>query len=196
MSSQNSNLDPNSGQEKNKDIQGAEKIKDKNKDGRKSEGTEMNINPKEDESEKCKKQAEENLAGWQRTKADFLNYKKDQEKFLGKFRKYVNEDMIIKLLPTIDSFNLATEHLPENLKDNDWAKGIMCIKSQFDNFLKDAGVEEIKSVGEKFDPSSFESVSEEESAKEEGTIIAEVQKGYKMFGKVIRAGKVRVVKKR
>ncbi len=197
-SSQNSNLDPNSEQEKkDEDIQGAEEIKDENIDERKDKEIEINnIIQEESELEKCKKQAEENLAGWRRAKADFLNYKKDQEKFLGEFRKYANEDVIIKLLPTIDSFNLAIEHLPEDLKNNDWAKGIMCIKSQFDNFLKDAGVEEIKSIDEKFDPSSFESVGEEESDKEEGTIIAEVQKGYKMFGKVIRAGKVKVAKKK
>lgn len=175
MSTQNPNLDSNSKEEK----------------------TEINnITREESELEEYKKQAEENLAGWQRAKADFLNYKKDQEKFLGEFRKYASEDLIIKLLPTIDSFNLAAEHLPPDLKNNDWAKGIICIKSQFDNFLKDAGVEEIKSIGEKFDPNLFESVGEEESDKEEGIIISEIQKGYKMFGKVIRAGKVKAAKKK
>lgn len=155
--------------------------------------------PKKDlkqELEECKKQVEENLAGWQRAKADLVNYKKDQEKYLEEFRKYASEDMIIKLLPTIDSFELATKHLPKDLKDSDWAKGMICIKNQFDNFLKDVGVEEIKSVGEKFDPSLFESVGEEESDQEEGIIIAEIQKGYKMFGKVVRVGKVKVAGKK
>ena len=147
------------------------------------------------ELEECKRQSEENLAGWQRAKADFVNYKKDQEKYLKEFRKYASEDLIMKLLPTIDSFELATKHLPEDLKNSDWAKGIICIKSQFDNFLKDVGVEEIKSVGEKFNPSLFESVGEEESDQEDGTIIAEIQKGYRMFGKVIRVGKVKVAKR-
>ena len=150
----------------------------------------------EQELEECKKQAEENLKGWQRAKADFVNYKKDQEKYLDEFRKYASEDMITKLLPTIDNFELAVKHLPEDLKDTDWAKGIICIKNQFDNFLKEAGVEEIKSVGEKFDPNLFESVGEEESDQEEGIIITEVQKGYKMFGKVVRVGKVKVTGKR
>ena len=148
------------------------------------------------ELKECQKQAEENLAGWQRAKADFVNYKKDQEKYLEEFRKYASEDMIIKLLPTIDSFQMAVDHLPEDLKNTDWAKGIICIKSQFDNFLKDVGVEEIKSVGEKFDSSLFESVGEEESDREEGIIIAEIQKGYRMFGKVVRVGKVKVAGKK
>ena len=144
------------------------------------------------ELEEYKKQSEENLAGWQRAKADFVNYKKDQKKYLEEFRKYASEDMIVKLLPTIDSFQIAIDHLPEDLKNTDWAKGIICIKSQFDNFLKDVGVEEIKSIGEKFDPSIFESVSEEESDQEEGMVISEIQKGYKIFGKVMRAAKVRI----
>ncbi len=147
------------------------------------------------ELKEYKKQAEENLAGWQRAKADFVNYKKDQEKYLEEFRKYASEDMIVKLLPTIDNFELATKHLPKDLENSDWAKGIICIKSQFDNFLKDVGVEEIKSVGEKFDPSLFESIGEKESDREEGIIIAEIQKGYRMFGKVVRVGKVKVAGK-
>jgi len=147
------------------------------------------------ELEECKKQAEENLKGWQRAKADFVNYKKDQEKYLDEFRKYASEDMIVKLLPTIDNFELAVKHLPEDLENSDWAKGIICIKNQFDNFLKEAGVEEIKAVGEKFDPNLFESVGEEESDQEEGIIITEVQKGYRMFGKVVRVGKVKVAGK-
>ena len=148
------------------------------------------------ELEEYKKQSEENLAGWQRAKADFVNYKKDQEKYLDEFRKYASEDVIVKLLPTIDNFELAVKHLPEDLKNSDWAKGIICIKNQFDNFLKEIGVEEIKSVGEKFDPNLFESVGEEKSDQEEGIIIIEVQKGYKMFGKVVRVGKVRVARKK
>ncbi|MCK5491424.1 MAG: nucleotide exchange factor GrpE, partial [Candidatus Pacebacteria bacterium] len=108
-----------------------------------------NLKDSKQKFEEYKKKAEENLERWQRTQADFLNYKKDQEKYLGEFRKYANEDIIMSLLPTIDSFVLATNYLPEDLKDSDWVKGILCIKGQFDGFLKDAGVEEIKSVGEK-----------------------------------------------
>lgn len=145
--------------------------------------------------EKYKKQAEENLNGWKRAKADFINYKKDQERWMEEFRKYANEDIITRLLQIIDGFHLAIEHLPEDLKNSDWAKGIICIKGQLESFLKEVGVEEIKSIGEKFNPSLFESVGEEESDKEEGIVVAEVQKGYKMFGKVIRASKVKISKK-
>ena len=144
--------------------------------------------------ENYKNQAEENLKGWQRAKADFLNYKKEQEKCLEEFRKYASEDVIVRLLPTIDNFELAIRHLPKDLENSDWAKGMVCIKSQFDNFLKEVGVEEIKSVGEKFDANLFEAVGEEESDLEEGMIVVEVQKGYRIYKKVIRPVKVIVAK--
>ena len=155
--------------------------------------------PKKDSKQELseyKKQVEENLKGWQRAKADFVNYKKDQEKYLEEFRKYASEDMIVKLLPTIDNFELATKHMPKELEKSDWVTGIICIKSQLENILKEIGLEEIKSVGEKFDPSLFESVGEKESDKEEGTVITEVQKGYRMHGKVVRVGKVVVTGKK
>lgn len=152
------------------------------------------ISEMEVRTQAAEKAAEENLAGWQRAKADFVNYKKDQEKMFSDFRRYANEDMITALLPTVDSFALATKHLPEELKDSDWAKGIICIKGMFENFLKEAGVSEIKTLGEKFDPNIFEAVGEEESESESGTVIEEVQRGYKMGDKVIRAAKVKVAK--
>lgn len=148
------------------------------------------------ELEKYKKQAEENLVGWQRVKADFLNYKKDQEKYISEFRKYASEDVLISILPTIDSFELAIKHMPKELEGSDWVTGIICIKSQLENILKEIGLEEIKAIGERFDPSLFESVGEKESDQKEGTIITEVQKGYRMHEKVIRVGKVVVTGKK
>ena len=98
--------------------------KEENKQDQKED---KNLKKLKEEIEKYKKQAEENLNGWKRAKADFINYKKDQGRTIEEFRKYVNEDIIVRLLPTVDGFQLATEHLPEDLKDSDWAKGIACI---------------------------------------------------------------------
>lgn len=140
------------------------------------------------------KEVQDNLAGWQRTKADFLNYKRDQEKVFADFKSFANEDIVLKLLPTVDSFELATKHLPEELKSSDWAKGIMCIKGLFENFLKEVGVNEIRALGEKFDPNLFEAVAEEESEEDEGVVIEEIQKGYRLGERLIRPGKVKISK--
>lgn len=147
------------------------------------------------ELEFYKKQSEENLAGWQRSKADFVNYKRNQERHLDEFRKYACEEIIKKILPVVDSFNLACRHVPESIKNSEWTKGVICIKGQLDDFLKEIGVEEVISVGEKFNPDFYEAVGEEES-EEEGTITSEIQKGYKMNGRVIRTAKVKVAKRK
>ncbi len=145
--------------------------------------------------EKCKKQAEEYLAGWKRAKADLINYKKRQEEVVQEFIKFANQDLILELLPMLDNFRLAAQHLPKELENSEWVKGVFQIKNQLENLLKTRGIEEIKSVGEKFNPELHESVEEVESSdKKEGMIVEEVQKGYKLNGKVIRAARVKVVK--
>jgi len=164
--------------------------------------------------EECQKLKDEYLAGWQREKADFLNYKKGGMERIGEILKYGNLDLILKILPILDNFDLVEKKLPENLKNDKTSevqpsvdygasiKGFLQIKRQLENFLKSQGVEEIKSVGEKFDPhlhEVIEDVPSEALAKEgkktePGTVIEEIQKGYKINGKVIRPAKVRITK--
>jgi molecular chaperone GrpE len=81
------------------------------------------------------------------------------------------------------------------LKENENVKGLLQIKQQILDFLKKKGIEEIKSVGEKFNPAYHEVVGEVETDQfETGTIVEEVQKGYKIEGRVLRPAKVRVAK--
>lgn len=144
---------------------------------------------------KCQKQAEEYLNGWKRAKADLINYKKRQEEIAGEFIKFANEDLIFEFLPILDNFTLAAQHLPKELKNSEWVKGIFQIKNQLENLLTARGVEEIKSAGEKFNPEFHEAIEEIKSSdKKTGMIVEEIQKGYKLNGKVIRAAKVKVAK--
>ena len=142
----------------------------------------------------CQKQRDEYLAGWQRSRADFLNYKKEEVARLQEFLKYVNEEAILKILPILDNFEEAEKEIPEDKKD-DYLKGLLQIKTQLQDFLKNQGVEKIKALGEKFDP-NFHEVAEEVALndKESGIIIEEVKKGYLLNGKVIRPAKVKVSK--
>lgn len=133
--------------------------------------------------EELEKQKEEYLAGWQRSRADLLNYKKDETERMKKFLEYANEEMILRLLPVLDSFAEAEKNMPENKKD-DYLKGISQIKKQFEDFLKSQGVEEIIMLGKEFDPNFMEAV---EKAEEE-------RKGYKINGRLLRPAKVRINK--
>ena len=153
-------------------------------------------------SEEYQKQRDEYLNGWKRERADFLNYKKDEIERIEKLIKYANEELLLKFLPILDNLCLAEKEIPEDLKNSSagslqvkWVRGILNIKTQILNFLKSQGVEEIKCLGQKFDP-NFQEIIEgvETKDKESGKVIEEVQKGYIMYGRVIRPAKVKVVK--
>jgi len=152
--------------------------------------------------EECEKKAAEYLSGWQRERADFLNYKKEEMERIGQLINYAREEFILEILPLMDNFEVIEKKLPENLKKNENIKGLLQIKIQFQDFLKSLGVEEIKSVGGKFDPHlheivgdvSSEALAKEGKKPESGTIVEEIQKGYKSNGRLLRPAKVKVSK--
>ncbi len=144
------------------------------------------------ELEKYKKQAEEYLAGWQRAKADFINFKRQNEQEKEEWVKFSNSNLILQLLPVLDNLQLANNQQPEISDDQiqKWIKGIEHIQRQFENILKDLGLEKIKTVGEKFNPEIHESVGKEKDGEVKNQIIKEIQVGYAMYGKIIRPAKV------
>ncbi len=145
--------------------------------------------------EELKKQKDEYLQGWQRARADFLNYKKEEMERIAGFMAYANEELILKILPILDNFEIVENKLPESLKNEENVKGILQVKIQLQDFLKNQGLEEIKTVGEKFDPNLHETVGEVEiKDKESGIIIEEIQKGYKINGRLLRPAKIKVSK--
>jgi molecular chaperone GrpE len=146
------------------------------------------------EIEQCIKEKGEYLAGWQRARADFLNYKKDQVKMFEELFKFANLDLIIKLLPILDNFDLIEKKISEELKKDENIKGILQVKIQILEFLKGQGLEEIKTIGEKFDPNFHEAVETQEVENEKSDIIIEeIEKGYILKDRVIKPAKVKVV---
>ncbi len=137
---------------------------------------------------------EEYLNNWKRAVADLANYKKEEMQRTALLMQYSKENLLENLLPTLDSFYYATKNLPEDMKKSEWAKGFLQIESQVKDFLKKEGVEAIEVLGKKFDAEVMDIVSEEEGGGESGTVLEELQKGYKVAGKVLRAARVKVVK--
>ena len=155
------------------------------------------------ELEGCQKQKEEYLQGWQRARADFLNYKKEEMERIGELLKYAGEEYILRILPILDNFEMVEKKMPEDLKNNENVKGLLLIKTQLQDFLKNQGVEEIKTIGEKFDPNLHEVVGEVEMGEEDksssstfpsGQVTEEIQKGYKINGRLLRPAKVKIIK--
>jgi molecular chaperone GrpE len=143
--------------------------------------------------EECQKERSEYLAGWQRARADFLNYKKEEEKRLEEFLEHINEGFVLELLPILDSFERAEKEI-KGRKDTLFS-GFLQIKNQFLDFLKRKGLEEIETKkGERFDPNVHEVIEAVEKEKEKGKVLEVLQKGYRFKGKIMRPAKVRVAK--
>lgn len=143
-----------------------------------------------------KEKADEYLNGWKRAKADYINFKKEAEERQRDIIEFANLAFVLELLIVRDNFIKAFDHIPEEKKDSDWVIGVKHIKNQLDSLLEKAGVSEIKTVGEKFDPEKHEAVGKEKRKDlAEETIIKEVEKGYLMKEIVIRPAKVIVSEK-
>ncbi|HNU96913.1 MAG TPA: nucleotide exchange factor GrpE [Candidatus Portnoybacteria bacterium] len=148
----------------------------------------------------CEQERAEYLAGWQRAKADLINYRKEQEAKISEIFKFANEGLIYEILPILDSFEIAIKFedaatLAEGKtsEPRQRQEGIKQLYNQLKGILKNQGLEEISAVGEKFNPEFHEAIGEVEG-KESGVIAEETQKGYKFNSKVIRASKVKVNK--
>ncbi|MCD6094388.1 nucleotide exchange factor GrpE [bacterium] len=139
----------------------------------------------------CQKEKEEYLAGWQRERADFVNYRQKEEERMKEKEQFLKEKIILEILPVLDNLEKAEKELPEDLKEHSWAKGILEIKNQMESILKKEGVKEIEKR-EKFDPAFHEAVKVVEG--EENKIIEILQKGYLLNGRVIRPARVKVGK--
>ncbi len=128
----------------------------------------------------------------QRLQADFENYKKRVEAQNKDLKKYAVADIITKLLPILDSFELALKNTGNK---DECLRGVKLIYSQLFQTLEDAGLRPIETNG-RFDPYKHEVLISQESDKEDNIILEELQKGYMLDDTVIRHSKVKVAKKK
>ncbi|TEU15579.1 MAG: nucleotide exchange factor GrpE [Anaerolineales bacterium] len=148
------------------------------------------------ELEEQKSKAAEYLDGWQRARAEFANYKKRIEKEQEDMVKFANGAFIARLLPVMDDFERAFQTLPLELMGMTWLEGIALVQRKLQMLLEQEGVTVIETEGQMFDPTLHQAVTHEESEEhEEGQIVGEVQKGYKMGDKILRPSLVRVAKR-
>lgn len=152
---------------------------------------------KKDNSAKLKEleaKIAEFTAGWQRTQADFLNYKKQVSEERADLITSANADLIYEILPVLDNFKLAADHMPKELSDNNWAQGIKQVERQLELILQNESLERIKTVGEQFDPNLHEAIEHIESDKPENEVVSEILPGYILNSQVLRPAKVKVSK--
>jgi molecular chaperone GrpE len=135
---------------------------------------------------------EELTQALQRERADATNIRRRHDEEIANLRSHLKANIMRELLPVVDNFERALKHVPEDIKDNDYIKGVQGVVKQFEKTLADMGVERIKTVGEVFDPKYHEAVSMEEGEGAKEIVSEELQAGYKLGDDVIRHAMVRV----
>lgn len=145
------------------------------------------------ELEKVSKEKDEYLDGWRRTKADLINYKKEELRRLEEVAKFGSEEVIRDLISVLDSFELALSTLEK--PDTKIEKGIYMIKNQLEDILKRRGLQRIKvNKGDKFDPNYHEAVGSIVEDGPSGAIAEEVEAGYMLYDEVLRPIRVKLFK--
>lgn len=128
-----------------------------------------------------------------RIAADYDNYKKRTEAERKELYSFAQAQTLLELAPVMDNFRRATEHLPAELQDNNWATGVMYVEKQLEQIMTDLGLGKIKTVGELFDPALHEAITSEASETvPEHHIICELEGGYIVNGRVLKPAKVKV----
>lgn len=132
----------------------------------------------------------ESVDGWQRSQAEFQNYKKRMERDNEMMRANMKGDIVKKILPVLDDLERAMQNRPA---DEPWTDGIQLIVRKFQTVLDGEGVKKIEAEGAEFNPNFHEAISNEPSEEvESGYVIAVVQNGYMLGERVIRPALVRV----
>mgnify|MGYP003440864792 FL=1 len=143
-----------------------------------------------------KKEKEEYLTNWQRERADFVNYKKDEASRLTRTKEVVVERFVEDLLPVLDAYDMAFSNREAWEKvDANWRMGVEYIHQQLLRVLSENGVTPIDTkVGDTFDPTKHESIEtvQTEDSASDNKISTIIQSGY-MFGeRILRPARVKV----
>jgi len=143
------------------------------------------------EIERLKKQLHQEHEMYLRALADFENYRKRVESARASAAQKGKREIILSLLDFVDGFDLALQHIdgaPLSLSE-----GLKAIYRRLQNLLERQGVTTIHSLGEKFDPRLHEAIDSVPGDKAQaGTIVGEVQKGYRWDDQLLRPSRVRV----
>jgi len=135
----------------------------------------------------------EYLEGWQRARAEFLNYKKRVERERQQRVQDAVSSIALKILPVVDDLERALKNRPTEGDAVEWAAGIELIYKKLQSILAAEGVTPMQAEGEMFDPNLHEAIAQMPSdGYESGQIIEVVQQGYMIGDRVLRPALVRV----
>lgn len=145
------------------------------------------------EIEQLSRQVAELTEALQRERADAANIRRQHDQQISSLKQILTVQVIEELLPVIDNFERALKHVPADLVDNAYVKGVQGVVKQFESTLSSMGVQRIATVGQTFDPHLHEAVSAEGDGDTE-QVSEELQAGYQLGDHVIRHAMVKVTR--
>lgn len=133
--------------------------------------------------------SQEYLEGWQRSRADFANFKREEALIHTDREARITADIVESLIPALDTLELALKHATETE-----AKGLEMIYKQFLGSLKSMGVERYGAAGDAFNPHTYEALREAATTDktQDHTVESVERSGYAVGEKVIRPAQVSV----
>jgi molecular chaperone GrpE len=155
----------------------------------------IEIEALQQELAEARAQANEYLDGWQRSRAEFANYKKRVERELAQANQTATGNVIKRFLNVLDDLERALKKRPQDGEGAAWANGVELIYRKLLSILENEGVKTMNTDGQVFDPNLHEALSSEESDEHEsGEIIEVIQQGYLLEDRVLRPALVRVAR--
>jgi molecular chaperone GrpE len=137
-------------------------------------------------------QAADHKDQWLRATADYKNFKRRTEIERAELIRSASSALILKLLPVMDDFERAIANIPPEVAETSWWGGTQLIAQKLRTILESEGVKAIEAVGEEFDPNQHEAVLYEDAEGQDGKVIGELQRGYKLGDRVLRPSMVKV----
>ncbi len=152
--------------------------------------------PKSKKPDELAKQNADLLADLQRVRADFENYRKMVENEKQAAMDAGRTKAVLNLLPAIDTIERAIVHIPQDIAEHQWVKGVAGLIKQLDKSLAQLKLQRIAAEkGTVFDPELHQAIQFDEAAEGKNEVVAEeLQPGYLLDGRVIRPAMVKVTR--
>ncbi len=172
-------------------VEGVQKKAEKKKERKKA--AKIKLSRKEwDEVKEKAKAADENFDQLLRLRAEFENYRKRVNRQREEFAKYATEELICEILSVVDHLENAISASGKSEDYKGLVEGVEMTRKEALRILNRWGLEEVKALGENFDPEKHEAIEHIDCHEQEGKIVEELRKGYSLGGKLIRASMVKV----
>ena len=131
---------------------------------------------------------------WLRAMADYKNFKRRVDQERSDLIRNAGAGILLKLLPVLDDLERAMGSVTPETASSSWYSGFKLIPQKLNALLESEGVTAIEAVGTDFDPNMHEAVIYEEATGQEGKVVGDLQRGYKLRDKVLRPSMVKVGK--